>query len=140
MNFPGRAAVSRANLLVMAPANRGSRLYVNREVGMSTRFGFVSALTLALLLAAPAFAQHPRQAMPDRNLSKHDMSFVKDAAIGGLAEVELGKLAQQNGQDNQVKQFGARMEQDHGKANDELSKIATGKGMTLPQQLDAKHA
>ena len=64
---------------------------------------------------------------------------MKDAAIGGLAEVQLGKLAQQNGQSQQVKEFGARMVQDHSKANDQLKSIAQPLGVQLPQQLDSEH-
>ena len=68
-----------------------------------------------------------------------DKAFVHKAAIGGMAEVEMGKLAQQKASNDQVKQFGARMAEDHSKANDELKQVATGKGMTLPSDLDAKH-
>src|SRR5207247_6462952 len=39
---------------------------------------------------------------------------------------------------DQVKQFGQRMVDDHGKANDELKGIAQQKNMTLPTELDAK--
>jgi putative membrane protein len=74
-----------------------------------------------------------------QKLSKRDRDFVMDAATGGMAEVELGKLAQQNAQDDQVKQFGARMVQDHSKANDELKTIAANQGIELPQQLDKKN-
>lgn len=68
-----------------------------------------------------------------------DSSFVKKAAMGGMAEVELGNLAQQKASSDQVKQFGARMVQDHGKANDELKQIAGSKGIDLPAALDGKH-
>ena len=107
---------------------------------MRTRLALLSSVAIPLILAAPAFAQQPRSAAADRQLNKQDMSFVKDAAADGLAEVELGKLAQQNAQDDQVKRFGARMVQDHSNANAELTALASGKGMTLPRQLDAKHA
>ena len=107
---------------------------------MRTRLALLSSVAIPLILAAPAFAQQPRSAAADRQLNKQEMSFVKEAAADGLAEVELGKLAQQNAQDDQVKRFGARMVQDHGNANTELTALASGKGMTLPQQLDAKHA
>ena len=102
----------------------------------------LSSLAIALLLSAPAFAQMPgphRAVGPERDLSKRDMEFVKNAAIGGKAEVELGKLAQQNAQSPQVKEFGARMEKDHSAADAQLTAIATGKGAQLPQQLDAEH-
>src|SRR5438094_10232368 len=97
---------------------------------MPKRRHLLSSLAIALLLSAPAFAQMPgphRAAGPERDLSKRDMEFVKNAAIGGKAEVELGKLAQQNGQ-SQVKEFGARMEKDHSAADAQLTAIATGKG------------
>jgi putative membrane protein len=68
-----------------------------------------------------------------------DHSFVEKAAIGGMAEVELGNLAQQKASSDQVKQFASRMVQDHGKANDELKQIASSKGMDLPTALDKKH-
>jgi len=58
-------------------------------------------------------------------------------AKGGMAEVELGKLAQQRAASEQVKQFGSRMVEDHGKANDQLKRLAEAKGVTLPTGLDA---
>jgi putative membrane protein len=48
-------------------------------------------------------------------------------------------MAQQKASSDQVKQFGARMVDDHSKANDELKQIASAKGITLPTDLDAKH-
>ena len=72
-------------------------------------------------------------------MSSSDKEFLHKAAIGGLAEVELGKLAQQKAGSDQVKQFGTRMVNDHGKANDDLKQVASNKGITLPSDLDAKH-
>lgn len=68
-----------------------------------------------------------------------DRAFMQKAAVGGMAEVELGKLAQDKGASDQVKQFGGRMVEDHSKANDELKEIAGAKGVQLPTSLDAKH-
>jgi len=53
--------------------------------------------------------------------------------------VELGKLAQQNGHSPDVKSFGARMVQDHSRANDQLTNIAKERGVQLPQQLNSEH-
>jgi putative membrane protein len=72
-------------------------------------------------------------------LSSDDTNFIKEAAQGGLMEVQLGKLAQEKAADAKVKQFGKRMEQDHSKANDELKKIASDKGVQLSNDLDSKH-
>ena len=58
---------------------------------MPMRRQLFSSLAIALLLSAPAFAQQMpgphRAAGPERDLSKRDMEFVKNAAIGGKAEI-----------------------------------------------------
>lgn len=66
-----------------------------------------------------------------------DKTFMKKAAEGGLAEVQLGQLAQQNGQSQAVKDFGQRMVTDHTKANDQLKQVASQKGVTLPTSPNA---
>src|ERR1041385_7579353 len=71
-------------------------------------------------------------------LSAADQTFVKKAAQGGMAEVELGKLATQKASSEDVKKFGQRMVDDHTKANDQLKQIAGNKGIDVPSQLSAK--
>ena len=66
------------------------------------------------------------------------LQFVKEAAAGGLAEVELSKLAQKS-ENADVKSFADRMVQDHTAANQELMTIATGLGIAVPKALDAQH-
>ncbi len=68
-----------------------------------------------------------------------DHKFAMEAAMGGMMEVELGKLAASKGASDEVRQFGQKMVDDHSKANDELMQLASGKGMTLPAAPDAKH-
>jgi len=68
-----------------------------------------------------------------------DHKFAMAAAMGGMMEVELGKLAAEKGASDEVRQFGQRMVDDHSKANSELMQLASGKGMTLPTAPDAKH-
>lgn len=67
-----------------------------------------------------------------------DRTFAMKAARGGLAEVELGRIASQNASDDSVKQFGQRMVDDHSKANDELKQIASSKGIALPTAASGK--
>ncbi|MGH9614250.1 MAG: DUF4142 domain-containing protein [Bryobacteraceae bacterium] len=68
-----------------------------------------------------------------------DKKFLKDAAVGGIAEVELGKLATQKASSDAVKQFGQKMVDDHSKANDALKQVASQEGVTVPDSLDSKH-
>ena len=68
-----------------------------------------------------------------------DHRFAMEAAMGGMMEVELGKVAASKGASDEVRQFGQRMVDDHSKANSELMQIASGKGMTLPTAPDPKH-
>jgi putative membrane protein len=105
---------------------------------------FMTTVTAAALLAAaPAFAQATRAAKgaspAGRAGGAGDPAFVKEAAMGGMAEVELGKLAAEKASNADVKKFGQRMVDDHSKANDELKMIAGAKNVTLPSALDAKH-
>jgi putative membrane protein len=72
-------------------------------------------------------------------LSAADTKFANNAAIGGLMEVELGKVAVKNASSDKVRQFGQKMIDDHTKANDELKSIAAKEKITLPTDLDAKH-
>jgi putative membrane protein len=67
-----------------------------------------------------------------------DKKFVRDAAEGGLAEVELGKLATEKASSEEVKKFGQRMQDDHSKANDELKQLASSKGISVAEELSAK--
>src|SRR4051794_1626641 len=67
-----------------------------------------------------------------------DETFVTKAAKGGLAEVQLGKLAAEKASSDEVKKFGQRMVDDHGKANDELKTLAQSKSITLPTDIDPK--
>jgi putative membrane protein len=73
------------------------------------------------------------------SVSGDDRKFMEKAAMDGMAEVELGKLAQQKATNDSVKQFGSRMAADHQKANDELKGIASSKGVQLPTAPDSKH-
>jgi putative membrane protein len=69
-------------------------------------------------------------------LASSDRKFIEKAAKGGMAEVELAKLAQEKASSDQVKQFAKRMADDHSKANDQLKSLAASKGVTLPTELD----
>ncbi len=61
--------------------------------------------------------------------------FMTDAAQGGMAEVEMGKLAAAKAQNAEVKKFGQMMVDDHTKINTEMKALATKKNVTLPADI-----
>ena len=65
--------------------------------------------------------------------------FATEAAMGGLAEVEMGRIASTKAANPEVKKFAEMMIQDHSKANEELKSIAAKKNIKLPAELDGKH-
>jgi putative membrane protein len=65
--------------------------------------------------------------------------FWNKAAEAGMAEVELGKLAQSKAQNADVKKFAQKMVADHTKANDELKALAAKFKITLPAELNSTH-
>jgi len=88
--------------------------------------------------AAPA-GQRDTQTKGSDAKGSDAQKFVHEAAIGGMAEVELGQLASGKASSAEVKQFAQRMVADHSKANTELKSLAEKKGITVPTEVDAKH-
>jgi putative membrane protein len=76
----------------------------------------------------------PAKSPATATLSAKDKSFMKEAAQGGMMEVDMGKMAQQKGKSDDVKKIGARMVADHSKANSELMAIAKKKGVDLSKE------
>lgn len=68
-----------------------------------------------------------------------DQSFVSKALSGGEAEVQLGQLAQQKSQSQDVKQFAQKMVSDHSQMGDKWFKpIAKQMGVSVPKGPDKK--
>lgn len=88
---------------------------------MTRKFTLVGAFVLLAALLVVACEQD--------NNSEH---FAKESAQGGLAEVQMGKLAVAHASNPAVKQFGQQMVDDHTKANNELLAVAARKNLTLP--------
>lgn len=112
---------------------------------MSQRFIIIAAAVIAsgsaLGAQAPASTQpaHTMSHGKTQSTGMADQPFVKEAALGGMAEVDLGQLASTKAMDEEVKAFAQKMVADHGKANDELKALASSKQMMVPTVLDAKH-
>jgi len=100
--------------------------------------------------ADPSAASSPHQHEATKNSTKAETdsaveagstpaTFVKTAALDGMMEVELGKLAASKSSNSDVKRFAQKMVQDHGQANQQLVSLARSKGLPVPTRLDAKH-
>jgi putative membrane protein len=72
------------------------------------------------------------------SLSSSDQIFAKKAAQGGMAEVQLGRLATNKASSQKVKDFGQKMVDDHSKANEQLKSIASRQNIHLPSALSGK--
>ena len=107
---------------------------------MAMRYLLASAALIGLM-AQPALAQsqdtteqRPAQEV-QHELAQEDLEFATRAAQGGIKEVRLGELAQQQAATPEVQQFGQRMVQDHSQSNEQLIQIMQGKGIELPQEM-----
>jgi len=73
------------------------------------------------------------------HLGKNDFNFIEAAAEIDMAEIQLGKLAQNNAASATIKKFGERTMSEHTKMNKELRDIVRAQGMSLDDRLDKKH-
>ena len=115
-------------------------------VSILTAFGVVScanepankgtANSEPLVKTEPA---KPPSDMGDTVVTGGDLAFINEAAPGGMAEVELGKMAVEKAQNADVKMFAQKMVDDHSKAGDELKKLAEQKKVMLPPDVLPAH-
>lgn len=64
-----------------------------------------------------------------------DRMFLRKATEGRLAEVEMGKLAGQKSSSEEVRSFGQKMAEEHGRLNEEMADIADSLGVKLSKQM-----
>jgi putative membrane protein len=73
------------------------------------------------------------------NTASESDDFWTTAADGGMAEVEMGKMAAQKAQNPELKKFAQMMVTDHTKANNELKSIAAKQKITLPTAIGRRN-
>ena len=73
---------------------------------------------------------------PKKELAENDRNFVETAAKAGMAEVELSNMALTKAKKQTIKDFAQKMVDQHGKANEELTALASSKGATMPTAID----
>jgi putative membrane protein len=84
----------------------------------------LAGLALAVAFPLTALAQ----------ISDADAGAMKKLAWHNLAEIEAGKLAASKAENPRVKEYGQRMVEDHGRMLEELRRIATTRGVQLPDK------
>src|SRR6476646_4351372 len=104
------------------------------KIRIVLQFCILAMAVGALSLVGVARAADSTSPGSGSSLSEKDKTFMKKAAKGGMMEVTMGKVAEQNAQSDDVKSCGKRMVTDHSKANDELKSIASKKGFELPSK------
>lgn len=111
---------------------------------MSKRAGFTAVAAIICLVMTEHYARAQNESAvrldtgSQRMMRSPDTAFAIRAARGGVAEVQLGKLAEQKASDPDLKAFGQKMVEDHAKANQKLAAIARKQGITLPSAMDPK--
>ena len=96
---------------------------------------------LALLALPLAFAVHAQSTnMTAKKGESGDADFVQKAGQGGIAEVELSKVAETNAKSPEVKKFAQQMVHDHTANNKELATIAAHENIPAPTAPDSEHA
>ncbi len=110
---------------------------MRKNKGRALRLGLAVGMFFASSCLVFAQTNSGGASMSKSNM-KPDERFVKEAASGGMAEVKLGKLAEEKGANEAVKNFGARMVQDHSKADDQLKSAASQSNMNVPEKIDAQ--
>ncbi|HLV81782.1 MAG TPA: DUF4142 domain-containing protein [Chthonomonadaceae bacterium] len=89
----------------------------------------MSALAAAGILSAFAAGAAPRQ---QGEMNWMDRRFVRMAAEGGQAEVQMANMALDKRTNGPVREFARRMVDDHTRANDRLAALASDQNIALP--------
>ena len=114
------------------------RIWIGTAVMALSLFSAIAAARPAMAQSSPTNPPAAAATAPSSPLSKGDRDFVDGAVQGGLAEVELGKLAQKS-LNPDVRRFADRMIADHTKADRRLTAIAEANHIAVPNTPDIEH-
>jgi putative membrane protein len=103
------------------------KLHARSALGLATALALAGSGAVAQIKNAPA-----------GTMAKPDQRFMNDAIQGDLSEINMGKLAQQKGQSERVKQYGQMLEQDHSQNLQQAKQTAQQLGLSAPSQPNPK--
>lgn len=86
------------------------------------------------LIAAGLFAAASAGAA-DTSLSRKGESFIKEASEGNQGEIALAELAQQKGQNPEIKNLAQMIQNDHQQSQEKLQTLAQAHGTTVNEGL-----
>jgi len=119
------------------------------------KFKILPAGLLAIAIFTQACNSNQKKDTTDSTMTSHTMNhdsaatdtsanmkdgtpvnkFLEQAAIGGMVEVQMGKIGQQKASLKSIKEFAAMIEKDHTAANTALTALAGTKDFKLPTEL-----
>ncbi|RPI61268.1 MAG: DUF4142 domain-containing protein, partial [Lysobacterales bacterium] len=82
-------------------------------------------------------AEGPREAPPN-NKNAEDVEFLVEALRTALAEVRFGELAEQRGNDARVRDYGAKLKNDHLAQVAEIERMLKPLNVTVPVELSVE--
>jgi putative membrane protein len=97
--------------------------------------------TTSLLFAAPVYAQTMTgRSSTNSGLSSPTTDFVKNAAVGGMFEIQSSQLAAQKA-NGSTRNFAEQMINDHQKMSNDLKSVVQDQNAeaSMPSQLDKSH-
>ena len=105
-----------------------------KKTSVMLAIGLAGALAAGTAMAQTNSAAQNRMADKStaKTADKASQSFSKAAIEGDIAEIDVGKLAQEKGQSEAVKQFGAMLVKDHGAHKAKAEEVASQLGVTPP--------
>jgi putative membrane protein len=102
-------------------------------------FTFAAVLTTLCVTAMQSTALAADESSAPGKVTVAEKNFMVAAAESGMFEVRAGEIAELKGTKEDVKDFGAMMVTDHGKAGEDLKAVAAKLDVTLPSDLDGEH-
>ncbi len=125
-----------AAILAISLTGCGDRNVTNsNSTSMNTTRGNSTPANSTMTTTTPANSTMTNTTATNTNTAVIQDNFWTTAAQGGMAEVELGKLALQKSQNAEVKKFAQMMITDHTAANTELKTLAAKKNIVLPTDI-----
>ena len=119
------------------------KLSFKSTVAIATGFVFLSAVGCSkdkTMDTSSVQSSADRSTAADRSSSASnatDRDFAVIAAQAGMAEVELGNLAQTQGSDDRIRNYGKKLVEDHARLNNELKDVAAKQSLTLPADVNS---